>query len=424
MSKTGKFLTSPGEFWRDFLLKRYPEDLDGTVKRRGGLVGHLVARRAPAEVPQNTPADLQTLEAYPVTFPIDIVYTWVDGSDPTWLARKNAALPTTDATAAATTPARFACRGELKYSLRSLEYFAPWVNHIYIVTDGQVPPWLDTATHKITVVDHTEIISSRYLPTFNSHVIEAHLHKIPGLAERYVYFNDDVMLTRPTPPEHFFSANGNAHLFLTRSQTPVGPVTLYDTPTQVAAKNARDLLHRRFGQYMLLNFAHTFHPQLKSVNEQIAEDFASEIAASCGNRFRGRTDVAFATYLAPNYAYLAGRADLRTTACMYFNVRSPGATRHYRALLQRRGTAQAPYSMCLNDTKVIGASDERLLQQEIQFLERYYPEPSSLEKCTPQEACALATAPETEDAADDEPRSERSALVQMVPPPHRLREAG
>ncbi|MBN1607778.1 MAG: Stealth CR1 domain-containing protein [Polyangiaceae bacterium] len=372
MSKLRKFFASPGHFWRDFLLKLYPEDLDGSNPARPET--HRFA------APVHAPADHQPPEAYPITFPIDVVYTWVDGQDPKWLARKNAALARSGAPAAAIGPARFACRGELRYSLRSLERYAPWVNHVYFVTDGQVPPWLDTTNDRVSIVDHTEIIERQYLPTFNSHVIEAHLHRIAGLAEHYLYFNDDVMLGRPTTPGHFFAANGNAHLFLTQAQTPSGPVTPHDNPTQVAAKNARELLYRRFGQQMRFKFAHAVHPQLRSVNERIAAEFAREIAASCSNRFRGRTDLAFATYLAPNYTYLTGRADLRTIHYAYFNVRSPLAIRFYRALLARRGTERAPHSICLNDIDVTGACIESLLQQEVVFLERYFPGSSCFER--------------------------------------------
>jgi hypothetical protein len=372
MSKLRKFFASPGHFWRDFLFKRYPEELDGHTP--GSATLHRV------QAPLSAPPDHQPPEAYPVNFPIDIVYTWVDGEDPEWVARKNAALAQTGAPAAAIGPARFSCRGELKYSLRSIERYAPWVNHVYFVTDRQVPSWLDTSCDKVSIVDHTEIIERQYLPTFNSHVIEAHLHRIPGLAEHYLYFNDDVMLGRPTTPEHFFAANGNAHLFLTQAQTPRGPVTYLDNPTQVAAKNVRELLQRRFGQDMRFKFAHAVHPQLKSVNERIAEEFAAEIAVSCRNRFRDRTDLAFATYLAPNYTYLTGHADLRRPHFAYFSVRSPLATRFYGALLARQGTARAPYSICLNDIDVTGACIESLLQQEANFLERYFPGPSRFEK--------------------------------------------
>ena len=45
-------------------------------------------------------------------------------------------------------------------------------------------------------MDHREIIEQEYLPTFNSHVIEANLHKIPNLSEHFIYFNDDVFVAK------------------------------------------------------------------------------------------------------------------------------------------------------------------------------------------------------------------------------------
>ena len=69
---------------------------------------------------------------------------------------------------------------------------------------------------KVQHIDHSEIISSKYLPTFNSHVIEAHLHNIPNLAENFIYFNDDVFVARELPPGHFFKGNGLASIFISR----------------------------------------------------------------------------------------------------------------------------------------------------------------------------------------------------------------
>ena len=77
-----------------------------------------------------------------VTFPIDIVYTWVDGNDEAWREKRNRYMPNTQNTAKAPNhmcEARWRENNELMYSLRSVESFAPWVNKIYIVTDGQRP---------------------------------------------------------------------------------------------------------------------------------------------------------------------------------------------------------------------------------------------------------------------------------------------
>ena len=85
MSKLGKLLYSPGEFWRDFFLKRYPEPLDEMILRSGS-VGRCSKPSAP-ESEDPIP------EAYPVHFPIDVVYTWVNGDDPAWLVKKRAVPP-------------------------------------------------------------------------------------------------------------------------------------------------------------------------------------------------------------------------------------------------------------------------------------------------------------------------------------------
>lgn len=104
---------------------------------------------------------------------------------------------------------RYRDSNELLYSLRSLEKYAPWIRHVYLVTDNQVPNWLDTSNPRITVVPHEDIFPNKsHLPVFSSPSIEAHLHRIPGLSERFAYFNDDVFLGAPTWPEDFIALDG------------------------------------------------------------------------------------------------------------------------------------------------------------------------------------------------------------------------
>ncbi|OQV20564.1 N-acetylglucosamine-1-phosphotransferase subunits alpha/beta [Hypsibius exemplaris] len=101
---------------------------------------------------------------------------------------------------------RFKDNEELRYSIRSLEKHAGWVRRIYIVTNGQVPHWLDLDNSRVQIVTHEEIfLNKSHLPTFSSSAIESHLHRIPGLSEKFLYFNDDVLLTQDVLPEDFFS---------------------------------------------------------------------------------------------------------------------------------------------------------------------------------------------------------------------------
>lgn len=110
---------------------------------------------------------------------------------------------------------RYRDNDELKYSIRSLFKYAPWIHHIYLVTDSQIPSWLDLSSNKITIVTHDEIFPNKryilikysHLPTFSSPAIESHIHKIPGLAKHYLYFNDDVFLGNYIYPDDFFTIN-------------------------------------------------------------------------------------------------------------------------------------------------------------------------------------------------------------------------
>ena len=123
---------------------------------------------------------------------IDFVITWVNMDDPEWKKEFNKYRHNKDNTKNGVSEARFRDYGFLKYWFRGVEKFAPWVRKIHFVTfNGQIPEWLDVNNPRIHVVSHHDFIPSQFLPTFNSVVIERYLHKIPGLSEHFVYFNDD-----------------------------------------------------------------------------------------------------------------------------------------------------------------------------------------------------------------------------------------
>ena len=122
---------------------------------------------------------------------IDFVITWVDMNDPEWQANFMKYSGRKENTKNGVSEARFRDYGFLKYWFRGVEKFAPWVRKIHFVTSGQKPEWLDANHPKIHLVNHKDYIPEQFLPTYNSVVIERYLHKIPGLAEHFVYFNDD-----------------------------------------------------------------------------------------------------------------------------------------------------------------------------------------------------------------------------------------
>ena len=148
-------------------------------------------------------------------FPIDVVYLWVDGNDKKFKLLKNKYLrefyQDADKYIDDTEEQIFRDQDELKYSLRSLEKNAPWVNHVYIVTPlGQKPKWLNTKNKKITIIPQEDILPKDAGPIFNSCAVETCLANIPGLSEHFLLANDDMFFNKPVMPYYFFDKNGCA----------------------------------------------------------------------------------------------------------------------------------------------------------------------------------------------------------------------
>ena len=307
------------------------------------------------------------------TVPVDVVYTWVDGGDPEWFERQQQRLASwADRSGAATSKAssgraRFESRDELRYSLRSLHLFAPWVRTIHLVTDQQVPDWLDASHPRVNVVDHRDILPADALPTFNSHAIESALHKIPGLAEHFVYFNDDMLLGRPLGPETFFDAAGRFAVFT--SSHLVGLGEPHGQPAYItAALRNRWLLEEAFGVAVTHHLVHAPYPQRVSVLAEVAERFSREVGATAHAPFRSETDVSMVSSLAPHYGLMTGTAYEATIENAFVDL----ATANVGLVLQQAAQRQQDV-LCLGDTHdyaIEMAKVDRLLAG---FFERYLP---------------------------------------------------
>ncbi len=317
---------------------------------------------------------------FDVTDPVDIVYTWVDGADEAWRAAKAAALREMGAEVpdlAALDPARFRSRDELRYSLRSVEMYAPWVRRVHLVTAGQVPEWLDLDHPKIHLVDHREIFADpSVLPVFNSHAIEAQLHRIPGLTEQYLYLNDDVMLGRPVAKELFFHANGLAKFFPSSAVVGLGPRHEEDPPLISAAKNNRTLVEALTGRTTSHQFQHAPQPQLRSVLQEMEATWPDVFAQVAASRFRHPDDVSVASALHHYVAYSRGRAVPGRLTYLYPDLVHPRAAGRLERLLRTREFDV----FCLNDTVTSPAEAARQGELLADFLPRYFPVPSSFER--------------------------------------------
>ncbi|WP_244945414.1 stealth family protein [Couchioplanes caeruleus] len=309
-----------------------------------------------------------------IDFPIDVVYTWVDGGDPQWRARKAAALAENawldEASRLASNDSRYTSRDELRYSLRALHCFAPWVNHVYLVTDDQVPDWLDAGYPGLTVVSHREIFGDTgRLPTFNSQAIESRLHRIPGLSEHFLYLNDDVFLGRPVSPDMFFTPGGLTRFFFSSAQVDSAPRRPDDPPADSAGKNNRELIRETFGRVLTRKMMHTPHPSRRGVIAEIEQRFAEHVDATAGHQFRHPDDISLLSSLQQYYAYLTGRAVPGTIAYAYADLANPATPLKLAGLLRHRNLD----AFCLNDTdsnEAVAAEQAALLDE---FLPAYLP---------------------------------------------------
>jgi hypothetical protein len=315
-----------------------------------------------------------------VRFPIDAVFTWVDGDDSAMAAKRRAHQERSDNVIAPreTGASRYTSHDELKYALRSLEMYAGFIRHVYLVTDSQIPDWLDPDAEGLTVVDHREILPAEALPVFNSHAIESKLHHIPGLSEHYLYFNDDVFINRPVRAEHFFHGNGIARIPLSPLKLGVGAPHPLEPAPNSAGKNAREVIRRFHGRYITHKSLHTPHPQLLSVMREMESRGIEELERTSYSRFRSTSDVAPASTLHHHWAIATGRAVPADYRFRYVQLGTPDMRRR----LARLAAGEDIDFFCLNDVDTAPEARSAVQAAIRTFLERKYPFPSRFEVAT------------------------------------------
>lgn len=308
-----------------------------------------------------------------ISEPVDLVYTWVDGSDPAWLARKAAALGKKSAgySADAAIDARFESRDELRYSLRSVEMFANWARRIWIVTDQQVPSWL-REDDRLQVVDHRQIFTDpSVLPVFNSHAIESQLHHIPGLADHYLYLNDDMLFGAPVRPEDFFHGNGIGKFFTSPAVIDLDDHSPDDLAVTAAAKNNRDLAEAVWSRTITNKLRHTPQPQSRRLLADFENEHPGVFDTVMRSRFRSHTDRALPSSLSQYYAFAEGAAVPGRISYGYLDLASPAAATTLELWIARRGMQ----CLCINDsggatTAGAGRGQHQILRE---FFDEYYP---------------------------------------------------
>ncbi len=312
-----------------------------------------------------------------VSFDIDLVFSWVDGSSSDFQRERAKRMQGYIAGEGDDSEARFRQIDELKYALRSVYLFAPWVRRIFIATDSPTPVWL--AEHpRVTIMRSEEFFAdTSVLPTHNSHAVESQLHNIPGLADHFLYSNDDMFFGRPVGPELFFSPGGVTKFVEAATRIGLGENDPSRSGFENAARVNRALLLGRFGKVTTRHLEHTSAPFVKSVMRELESEFPQDFARTAASRFRSATDISVTNSLYHYYALMTGRAVAQTQVrSLYIETTLKRALRQMRRLLKRRDQDM----FCLNDGSFPEISDEVRLAAVTEFLERYFPFPAPWEK--------------------------------------------
>lgn len=313
-------------------------------------------------------------------FPVDIVYTWVDGEDPEWLKAKTdvqAELGIETDAGSAAADERFRSRDELKYSLRSVEAYAPWVRKIHIVTASQCPDWLNVDHPKLELVDHKDIYRDpSWLPTFNSSGIETQLHRVPGLADKFIYFNDDFFLGQTTKVTDFFYGNGVLKYFPSSQMAYEHDIDETSEEYIQADKNAIELFSNEFDSLNRHIMKHVPYASDRLLIDEMEHKF-SENFNGCGKEpFRSSNDLRPIAFMQYHYGYKLGRAMPSSISHRYLALWKDSIIEQLESVQRSRKYK----TLCIND---VGLQPERTAEVNnavIEFLETYYPTPSSFEK--------------------------------------------
>ena len=245
---------------------------------------------------------------------IDIVIPWVDGNDPEWQAEKRKYNPAEVIPGSET---HYRNWDNLQYWFRSIEAYAPWVRNIHFITWGHLPDWLNIDHPKLHIVNHKDYIPEQYLPTFSVRAIELNMHKISGLSEKFIYFNDVMFLCKPLKEKDFFRndlpcdiAALNVHCYALSRQIQIvatrdyGVINEHFDMKKVLKENFFKWFRLDYGSVLLRTLClagsprfpgfyipHTPQSFLKSTFEKVWNAEYDVLDETCSHKFRELTDV-------------------------------------------------------------------------------------------------------------------------------------
>jgi hypothetical protein len=305
-----------------------------------------------------------------VRFDIDIVFSWVDGADIEFQRARAKRMRSYVVGEGDDSEARFRQIDELKYALRSLYLFAPWVRKIFIVTDSPRPAWLDEHPSVQVVRSEEFFTDPDALPTHNSQAVESQLQHIEGLSEHFLYSNDDMFFGRPVQPSMFFSPGGVTKFIEAQTRIGLGESDPGRSGFENAARVNRSLLMSRFDRLITRHLEHAAAPLRKSVLLELEREFPEDFARTQRSQFRSATDISVTNSLYHYYALMTGRAVQQDNAKVrYVDTTARAALNSLPGMLKDREFDL----FCLNDGSFPEVSAEERASIVVDFLERYFP---------------------------------------------------
>ncbi len=330
---------------------------------------------------------------------IDFVILWIDGSDPEW--RKDFVKYNKIEDRSDKSEIRFRDWDNLHYIFRAFEKYTPWVRKIHFVTWGHLPPWLNKDHKKLHIVNHGDYIDSIYLSVFNANSLEINLHRISGLSEKFVFFNDDTFLNSTISKERFFRNNLPCDMLVSNtlsSSSGVGHFVLNNLEILNRHINKREALKKNLVKWfnyqygfnimrnlVLLPWArftgfvdpHQPQPFLKSTFDEVWEKESKTLEQTSASKFRSCSDVN--QYLFRYWQLAKGdfipisMKDTKYITMKMDNLRSGEVANII--------TSQKYSMVCLNDSESIKTDEE--LEEAKQIIkdafEKILPEKSSFE---------------------------------------------
>lgn len=312
-----------------------------------------------------------------ISFDIDLVFSWVDGSSPEYIAARRARQANAVLGEGDDHEARYRQINELKYALRSVYMFAPWIRRIFIATDSPAPEWL--ADHpSVTIVRSEEFFADpSVLPTHNSQAVECQLHHIEGLSEHFLYSNDDMFFGRPVGPDLFFTPGGITKFIEAETRIGLGENAAERSGFENAARVNRKLLWNRFGRITTRHLEHSAAPLRRSVVAQMEEEFPNEFAKTAASTFRAADNISVTNSFYHYYALLTGHAVTQTAAKVrYVDTTLRAGLNYLPKLLAKRNMD----FFCLNDGSFPEVPGEERAELVTDFLEKYFPIKAPWEK--------------------------------------------